>query len=111
MECVSFGSLDSISVEEYLINTHIITDEQRGRIILSERNLLANRLQIKGIAIHNNMFIFSKHRNTFGIGCMDRSNVCHHPDHEIYQHSKPKDCRRANLWICSKIDRFPIGGR
>ena len=100
-----------IPVEEYLINKRIITDQQRGRVILSERNLLVNSLQIKGIAIHNNMFICPKHRNTFGIGWLDRSNVCHHPDHAIHKHSKPKDCRRANLLMCSRIDRFPIGGR
>ena len=100
-----------IPVEEYLINKRIVTDQQRGRVILSEMNLLANRLQIKGIAIHNNMFICPKHRNTFGIGWLDRNNFYYHPDHAIRKHPRPKDCRKANLLICSRIDRFSIGGR
>ena len=58
------------------------------------------------------MFICPKHRNTtFGIGWLDKSNACHHPDHNVNQYSRPKDGRRINLLICSKIDRFPIGGR
>ena len=39
IECVSFEYLDMIPVEEYLINKRIITDQQRGRVILSERNI------------------------------------------------------------------------
>ena len=110
-ECVSFEYLDSIPAEEYLINKRVMTDDQRIKMILSERKLIANRLQIKGIAINNNMFICPKHRNTFGVGWVDRSNVCHHPAHEGNEHPSPKDCRRANLLLCSQIDGFPIGGR
>ncbi|CAF2943431.1 unnamed protein product [Rotaria sp. Silwood2] len=41
----------------------------------------------------------------------DRDNVCNFPGHDVQQHPRLSDCRRANIIMCSKIDKFPIGGR
>ncbi|CAF3863669.1 unnamed protein product [Rotaria sp. Silwood1] len=48
--------------------------------------------------------------NDCGPRWCDRDNVCHHPGHDVQQHLRPSDCRRANIIMCSKIDRFPIEG-
>ncbi|CAF4937817.1 unnamed protein product [Rotaria sp. Silwood1] len=108
--CVSFEYLNNISAEEYLIRKGIMLEQQRPYLKLNEKDLIANRLQLKNIPVHNNIRICPKHRNTFGIGWCDRDNVCHHPGHDVQQHLRPSDCRRANIIMCSKIDRFPIEG-
>jgi hypothetical protein len=111
VQCVSFESLDGISAEEYLVYKGIISDKQRDRIRISEKDLIANRLRSKKIYIDNNMVICPKHRNSFGIGWYDQSSACHHPDHNQQKRPKPTDCRRTNLFNCWKIEGFPIGGR
>ena len=78
---------------------------------ISEKDLIANRLRLKNVFINNNMFICPKHRSSFGIGWHDTSSVCHHPEHNPDLRPKPFDRRRANLIICSNIEKFPIGGR
>ena len=110
-ECISFESLNEISVEEYLIRRGIISNKQRNDIRISEKDLIANRLRLKNIFIDNGMVICPKHRASFGIGWCDQNSLCHHPEHNPYQPPNPKDCRRANLIICQKIEGFPFGGK
>ncbi|CAF4576361.1 unnamed protein product [Rotaria sp. Silwood2] len=109
--CVSFEYLNNISAEELLIRKCIMSEQQRPYLKLSEKYLIANRLQLKNIPVHNNMRICPQHRNTFGIGWCDRDNVCNYPGHDLQQHPRLSDCRRANIIMCSRIDQFPIGGR
>ncbi|CAF4644366.1 unnamed protein product, partial [Rotaria sp. Silwood2] len=81
--CVSFEYLNNISAEELLIRKCIVSEQQRPYLKLSEKDLIANRLQLKNIPVHNNMRICPQHRNTFGMGWCDRDNVCNYPGHDL----------------------------
>ncbi|CAF3865475.1 unnamed protein product [Rotaria magnacalcarata] len=111
LTCVKFSALRAIDVRSYLKNKKIISHKEEDDFIINERNLIANRLKPSNILIDDSMSICPKHRSSYGIDWYDVRSTCRHPDHDSKAKSSARDCRRANINICSKIEGFPVGGR
>ena len=109
--CVSFASLAELDIRSYLKNNQIISKKDDDKIIMNEKNLLANRLLRKEILVQDSMHICPKHRSSFGIDWFNKKTTCHHPEHDSSSSASMKDCRVAKLASSLKIEEFPIGGR
>lgn len=109
--CVSFAELRENPVTDHLRSLGVLKKSEGDPSALSERDLIANRLKLRNIAVDDAMSICPKHRSSFGVDWFSSTSVCHHPNHNPRQRPKGSDCRRATLRLCNKIDRFPIGGR
>jgi hypothetical protein len=109
--CVTFASLAELDIRSYLKNNQIISKKDDDKIIMNEKNLLANRLLRKNILVEDSMHICPKHRSSFGIDWFNKKTTCHHPDHNSSSSASMNDCRLAKLTTCLKIEGFPIGGR
>ena len=79
-ECVTFATLSEYDIKLYLKYNQVISKEKDDSIIISERNLIANRLMRKNILVNNAMSICLKHRSSFEIDWVDRKSTCYHPD-------------------------------
>ena len=110
-ECVTFAYLSELDIRSYLKNNGTISKKEDDNLIMNEKNLIANRLLRKNILVDNSMRICPRHRGAYGIDWCNRTTVCHHPDHGPSYSLSVKDCRRAKLNVCLKIEGFPIGGR
>ena len=110
-ECVTFAHLSEFDIRPYLKQSGIISKKEDDNIVMNEKNLVANRLLRKNILVDDSMRICPKHRASFGIDWFNKRTTCHHPEHNTSNRSALKDCRRANLATCLKIEGFPIGGR
>lgn len=109
--CVSFSTLRDVDIRSYLKRKNVISKKEEDDVIVNEKNLIANRLRSLNIFIDDSMSICPKHRSSYGINWRDTTSVCHHPDHDPKHRPSARDCRRANLATCSKIEGFPVGGR
>lgn len=109
--CVTFRYLSELDIRSHLKQNGIISKKEDDSIIMTEKNLIANRLLRKNILADDNMKICPKHRSSFGIDWFNKKTTCHHPEHDAGQSSSVKDCRRVNLSTCLKIEGFPVGGR
>lgn len=110
-ECVTFAHLSGYDIRSYLKHNGIISKKEDDNIVVNEKNLVANRLLRKNILVTDSMPICPKHRASFGIDWFNKKTTCHHPEHNTSNRSALKDCRRAHLATCLKIEGFPIGGR
>jgi hypothetical protein len=108
--CISFSSLEDIDIRSYLKRLKVISNINKDDLMMNEKNLIASRLRPKNIFIDDSMFICPKHRSSHGIDWHDCESKCHHPNHDPKHHPSSRDCRRANLTICSEIEGFPVGG-
>ncbi|CAF1441430.1 unnamed protein product [Rotaria magnacalcarata] len=110
-ECISFADLAERDIRPYLKQLRVISETEQDNIIITEKNLIANRLLQSSILIDYSMLICPRHRSAFGIHWYDMTSLCSHPDHVSKKRTSVLDCRRAKLSMCSWIEGFPIGGR
>ncbi|CAF3696601.1 unnamed protein product, partial [Rotaria sp. Silwood1] len=109
--CITFAALKDIDIRSYLKRKNVISKKEEDDVIVNERNLIANGLSSLNIFIEDSISICPKHRSSYGINWRDTKSVRHHPDHDPKRRPSARDCRRANIITCSKIERFPVGGR
>ncbi|CAF2086444.1 unnamed protein product, partial [Rotaria magnacalcarata] len=87
--CVTFSALKDIDIRSYL---------------------KTNRIRSLYIFIDDSMSFCPKHRSSYGIDWYDSKSTCHHLGHNSKHRPSARDCRRANITTCSKIEGFPVGG-
>ena len=87
-------------VRSYLKRINVIRKEEEDDVIMTEKNLIANRLHSKNILINVSMFICPKHRSSFGVNWYYAKARCHHSDHDPSHRSYAPDCYQAAFVTC-----------
>jgi hypothetical protein len=77
--CIDFGTLSTIDVTSYLISLGMIS-RPINQTIMSEKQLIMNRIAPYTSANRNSSVICPLHRYTYGIHWKDNPK-CGHPDH------------------------------
>ncbi|CAF1452991.1 unnamed protein product [Rotaria sordida] len=107
--CVDFGTLSNIDVTPYLISLGMVSNSQ-GHMIMSEKQLIMNRIASYTSTNRNSTVICPLHRYTYGI-YWKQNKKCGHPDHPPTRRIPRADCRRAKLDVAKNIPEFIYGSR
>ncbi|CAF1495880.1 unnamed protein product [Rotaria sp. Silwood1] len=106
---VDFGTLSRIDVTPYLISLGMI-QKSEDRMIMSEKQLIMNRIAPYTSANRDSSVICLLHRYTYGIHWKENKERGH-PDHPPNRRVPKSDGRRVKLEVAKKIFGFIYGSR